>query len=366
MISDEHLKTAISEGVITDEQAARLRAIATRADAPSYAVTFPVADPDDERFRLIGGFNDVFVTIGVALLVSALIALSSALAAGLAFSIIGLLAAWALAEVFSRRMRLALPSIALAIMFAGAGGLTFAALGAAALATAGVATVLHKTLTGILFGVGAALCAALHERRFRVPIDAAIVAASIVGALFAGLALLGPEQFSASRNLFFALSGLAVFLLAVRIDAGDPERLTRRADVAFWLHLLAAPMIVHAVLPRLMGETSALTVAHALAVLTVFALLGLVAVIIDRRALLVSGLLYAGIALAYLLSESPAKDMRTALTLLGLATFVLGLSIGWRPLRAAILPRLPLGRLRRFVPPPSPSPTALPATSLEV
>ena len=41
------------------------------------------------------------------------------------------------------------------------------------------------------------------------------------------------------------LCGLAVFALAMRFDLSDPKRQTRRTDIAFWLHMLAAPLIVH-------------------------------------------------------------------------------------------------------------------------
>ena len=44
---------------------------------------------------------------------------------------------------------------------------------------------------------------------------------------------------------FVLLLGIGVFLFAMRWDSSDPTRTTRRSDVAFWLHLLAAPMIVH-------------------------------------------------------------------------------------------------------------------------
>ena len=93
-------------------------------------------------------------------------------------------------------------------------------------------------------------------------------------------------------------------------------------------------------------------------------MLGLVAIVIDRRALLVSGLSYAGLAIGHLLSKSPAKDMSAALTLLGLAALVLGLSIGWRHLRAAILPIVPMGQFRRFVPSPIYAAPALPDQSI--
>jgi predicted RND superfamily exporter protein len=65
----------------------------------------------------------------------------------------------------------------------------------------------------------------------------------------------------------------------------------------------------------------------------------------------VSGLSYAGIAIAYLLSQGVEQGLGISLTLLGLAIVVLGLSAGWRSLRKAVLPVLPLGRLRELIPP---------------
>ncbi len=66
---------------------------------------------------------------------------------------------------------------------------------------------------------------------------------------------------------------------------------------------------------------------------------------------LVSGLTYAGIAIAYLLSQRVEAGLGVSLTLLGLAVVVLGLSAGWRSLRRAVLPLLPLGQLRQHIPP---------------
>ena len=76
MIRDEHIDAAVAQGILTADQAARLRDLA-RSDLAEPAAAEPPAGPDDEKFRLIGGFNDVFVTIGVALLVAAFFALAS-------------------------------------------------------------------------------------------------------------------------------------------------------------------------------------------------------------------------------------------------------------------------------------------------
>jgi hypothetical protein len=359
MIRDEDLDTAVAQGVIDASQAARLRDLAKTRLIASVSDDLP-ADADDEKFRLIGGFNDVFVTIGVLLLVAALFALSGALGFGVAFAVVSLAAAWGLAEVFSRHMRLALPSIALAMMFAGSAAFLSSSLGAAVAnlalsgGPAGAASGWHNssTMIAIVFaGLGAALAAVAHERRFHVPIDSMLAASGLVAAVFGLAALAAPDWTSDNVAVLFALFGLGVFLVALRVDASDRQRRTRRSDVAFWLHLLAAPMIVHGGVRLVLGSSSGIDTAQAILILVLFALLGFVALIIDRRALLVSGLSYAGVAIAYLLSQGIEKGLGMSLTLLGLATVVLGLSAGWRSLRKAVLPLVPLGRLRQHIPP---------------
>jgi len=328
-IRDEHIDAAIAQGILSNDQAARLRALADDDAAP---------DPDDEKFRLIGGFNDVFVTIGVGLLVAALFALSSVLEFRIGFAALGMVAAWGLSEVFAQRMRLALPSIALAAMFAGS----------AAFAAMYLGSLVSTEQLVIAAGIGAALGAAAHWWRFRVPVDWAIAALGISFAVAHAILLVLPAF---NTSLIFVVLGLAIFAVALRIDASDRERRTRRSDVAFWLHLVAAPMIVHGLIPLIIGSAEGMETVEALAVLAIFLLLGLVAVVIDRRALLVSGLTYAGIAMGYLISQGVTQDLGVSLTLLGLAAVVLGLSAGWRSLRRALLPLLPLGSLRHSVPP---------------
>src|SRR3546814_1917346 len=75
-------------------------------------------------------------------------------------------------------------------------------------------------------------------------------------------------------------------------DSSDPKRETRRSDVAFWLHLLAAPLIVHPVFSLLGLTDGSASVMEAVVVLLVYVGLGPTALAIDRRALLVSALAY--------------------------------------------------------------------------
>ncbi|WP_072396344.1 hypothetical protein [Hyphomicrobium sp. CS1GBMeth3] len=349
MIRDEHIEAAIAEGALTPDQAARLREIARGASSAGAALSADAPpDPDDEKFRLIGGFNDVFVTIGVGLLISALFALSGTFGARGGFSILGMVAAWGLAEIFSRRMRLALPSIALAIMFAGSAALAAFSLGSLFLSPDADPSWGYFAL---LLGLGATIAAAVHEWRFRVPIDVAIAAMGLFCVISGGIDLVAPRAEGGFNWTVTTLFGLGVFATAVRFDASDPLRQTRRADIAFWLHLLAAPMIVQAMMPLVTGNVGEMGAAQAVAILIVFTLLGIVAVVIDRRAMLVSGLTYAGIAIGYLITQSVEEGFGLSLTLLFLAVLVLGLSAGWKSLRRAILPLLPLGSLRAYIPP---------------
>lgn len=352
MIGQDDLDAAVGEGIIDQAQAVRIAHLARmRRAGGTSAAAAAIVDPDDERFRLIGGFNDIFVTIGVGLLAGALLGLTRTVGLGEAFAAVGLVVAWGLAEWFSRRMRLALPSIALAGMFV-----------ACAAALAVYATVVglerHQVSSGqregfalLAAGLATALSAQLHHWRFRVPIDGALTAVGAIGVLAGILSLIDPSLLRDWLTPLAFLVGLGVFAVAMRADMSDPLRRTRRSDGAFWLHLLAAPLIVHPMILLVTGGVAGIGTGKALAILAVFAVLGLVALVVDRRALIVSGLSYAGIAIAYLLARQIEGGLGMPLTLLGLAVVVLGLSAGWRWLRGALLPRLPLGRLAEHLPP---------------
>jgi hypothetical protein len=343
MISDAQLEAAVTQGILTPEQARRLRDLAQGVAPAASEPGETAADPDDEKFRLIGGFNDVFVTIGVGLLVAAIFALAGVFDFRPGFAVLAMISAWGLSEYFSRRMRLALPSIALAAMFAGGAAFVGLSLGGGPDGAA------------ITVPLAAALAAVAHERRFHVPADWAIAALGAVWTLLGVVSLIAPDLPANAKAVLYAALGLAIFAAAARVDASDLARTTLRSDIAFWLHLIAAPMIVHGAMPVLTGSASSgvseLSSGQAVMMLFVFAALGLVAIVIDRRALLVSGLVYAGVAIGYLLSQGVAKDLGMSLTLLGLAALVLGLSAGWRTLRRNVLALLPLGSLARFIPP---------------
>jgi hypothetical protein len=250
MISDDGLRLAVERGLLTPDQVAGLRALEQeRASAG--------AEPQDpEAFRFITGFADVFVTIGIGLFLGAAgwfvartdsAALTGAVVAGLA---------WALAEFFTRRRRMALPSIVLLVVWTAAVFMTIAAL-LGGLVEGSEAR--PEDIAGPLAaaGLGAALGAAAHYWRFRVPITVAAGFAALAGAALATLTAVAPDFAREARNVLFLACGLLAFALAMRFDLSDRQRVTRRTDIAFWLHLLAAPLIVHPLVLLVFGPEGA-------------------------------------------------------------------------------------------------------------
>lgn len=320
--SREDIDRAVAAGVIDRATADRLAAFwSATPEAESYG-------SEDEQLRLVTGFGDIFVAIGIVLFLGALVFLTDGggwLIPGGAVAV----AAWILAELFTRIRRQALPSILLLLAFAGA-----VFIGVAALFS-------RQTDAGAIAAGGLATCAAvaLHWWRFRVPVTVAAACAAATAVLVGGLESIFPNIITGLGGLIFLPIGLAVFVLAMLFDTSDRERRTRRTDIAFWLHALAAPMVVHPVMQNIIkGETPGPV--EAALTLLVFIGLSLVALTIDRRAVLVSSLLYLGYAIYSVLSAGNALPS-TSMVVLLVGAVVLAMSFAWRPLRAGLLKLLP-------------------------
>jgi hypothetical protein len=80
-----------------------------------------------------------------------------------------------------------------------------------------------------------------------------------------------------------------------------------------------------------------------LVVLVVYALFGLTALAVDRRALLVSALAYVLWALSNLFREAGAHELNLALTALVIGSALLLLSAFWHTARRAVVKPLPEG-----------------------
>jgi MFS family permease len=353
MYSDTDIERAVAAGAISAEAAGNLRRYLTEQ-----GVT-PVVD--EEQYRLLSGFNDIFVAIASVLLLVALAWIGDTVGPklggdgpSLTSGLFVATAAWGLAEFFTRKRRLALPSIILLLAFTGGAFVT--ALVALGLPIGDAAFHGDNDRTAALLAAGAAAIAAgatwLHWRRFHVPITIAAGGAAVAGIVLALIAYAaGETPLLRSAMLTGAfLLGLGMFAFAMWWDASDRERKTRRADVAFWLHLLAAPLIVHPVFQALGVLDNRVSMGSAVVVVLLYVLLAGLALVIDRRALMVSALAYVLYALSALFRELGAVGLNVALTALVIGSALLLLSAYWHTVRAVLVERLPDG-LRAKLPP---------------
>jgi hypothetical protein len=328
MYTDEDLDSAVKAGILTKDSAAAFRAhVGLLANA---------AAVDEEHFRLVTGFNDIFVVIACALLLAS-VAWMGALIATWLGALAAAIAAWALAEFFVRRRRMALPAIVLLLAFVGS--------------VFGVGALFVARMNGTL-ALASALAAAaawLHWLRFRVPITVAAGAAAVAGFLAAAVLATIPEAANWIAGISF-IAGIAVFFLAMRWDMADRRRETRKSDVAFWLHLLAAPLIVRPVFSALGVLDGEADLWQASAVVALYVAIALVSLAIDRRALMVSALVYVLYTFAALLSQYGGVSLSFAVTGFIIGSALLLLSAFWHRSRGFVLSRLPEGVQQRLAP----------------
>lgn len=132
-------------------------------------------------------------------------------------------------------------------------------------------------------------------------------------------------------------------------DVSDRERRTRRSDVAFWLHLAAAPLIAHPVFHMLGVFNESITLNLAAIVLALYLVFAFVALAVDRRALLVSSLAYVLYAMYVLFYRAGAVELAWAFTALAIGSTLLTLSAFWHPMRRLVVGTL--GNLSERLPP---------------
>jgi hypothetical protein len=107
--------------------------------------------------------------------------------------------------------------------------------------------------------------------------------------------------------------------------------------------LLAAPVIVHPVFTLLGLNDNTATIGEGLVVIILYVVIGLTALAIDRRALLVSALAYVLYALNELFRQFGAVELNVALTALVIGSALLLLSAFWHQAREMVVRPLPEG-----------------------
>ena len=337
----------------------------------------------EEELRFIRNFHDVFLSIGLMLfgaglgLVSMLLvgqtfsfqSIANIQSAGWSVAIVFFVDAaimWLTAEFFARSRRLFLPAIVILIGFVWfftwgviAAYITafsdgnYSSFDAAARELERLPLTVSATVTFAIF---------LYYFRMKLPFAMGLGAVGLVITIIAFLGFTDGNLLAALSGRLQLFSGLFLFLLGVYFDARDPARVTRLSDNGFWLHFFAAPLIFNAVMTMTTGgglfggnpfANGGNATGQAGLTLGLVIFFAVVSLLINRRALLVAGLLSAAASIAALLRASGLGGAWIAgMTLLLLGGAMVLLGGGWHGVRRALVAPFPkTGLIARIIPP---------------
>ncbi len=338
-MTPEDLRAAVAAGVITEAQAARLKALSDDREGRRKAMP-----AEDEPFEFFRGFSEIFISIGLVILLSGVTALLAAFGGFALLTLVPLASAgiaWWWAGYFTLKRRMTLPSMVLATAY-GIGIVIFAftlfGQGSAVSQNSGIGAFLLATLAMILW-----------YWRFRLPFAAFLTGIFALGLIYSVTvsgstfyAVLGSSSgysalFDLGKSPVFAtatlLFGLGAFVVGMWFDTRDPHRLGRHSATAFWCHLLAAPALVNTVAVTLLNGSGLGLLAVALVAITVLAL------VIDRRSFLTAAIVYIAILIAWVMGETTATSWIFVLMILG--AFITAIGTWWVQLRAWVMGVLP-------------------------
>jgi len=336
----------------------------------------------EEEFKFVRSFHDIFLSIGLVMLLfglylasELLITMPNLLASNTPLqsasghflfraTVFGGLAGvcWILAEIFTRARRQTLPSI---VLFSGYSWFLFFAAAVAYLGVRVNVESFGEIIDAmadsrdfpLFMSIVLTVSSLIFYARMKLPFamgGAGVGIASFVFSLFIYRQGWGLNEsdgaFSPTFLTLWIWAGVVLFGLGLYFDALDPARRRRFSDNAFWLHLFAAPVLFTGIMEKFGGGTSPLL---ALIIVGGFAVVSL---LINRRALLVSGILTAAYAISQLSGEAGLSGLwRTATTMIVLGGALVLLGGAWNGLRAVITAPFPnRGPLARIIPPNSP------------
>lgn len=363
------------------------------------------ARPEDEPLPFLSNFQDIFLTLGLIIFLVGVGILSGQVAdsamggstsAAVIFSgifIAILVLVLLLSEVVVRGRRRILPGIVLCLVFLGLSFALFVNIYGAAFGENAIEQIedaqwefedtvdggeiepSHETFRSLansvrdalpwtakafvlgapFFMLGAAL---FYYRRYRLPFASAMVGLSVVTVVACVIFFLFPYDTIRFSPLVGFVSGLLLLFAGVSYDMRDPERVTRWSGNGFWLHFVAAPLLLSSAL----GITSQgigydfpamaegnfemfenqFSVQQSVVTLIVIGIFAIISLLLNRRALVVAGLVSAGVAIGVIVN---ATGMNTAgvaaVTMIALGGGILLLGLGWNGARKILLALVP-------------------------
>lgn len=211
--------------------------------------------------------------------------------------------------------------------------------------------------------------AMLYYRLFRLPFAGGLAGVGVGLSIIAALAALLPELALTYMPVLGLAFGAFLFLAGLVFDMRDPGRTTRLSGTGFWLNLFAAPaLLTYSVtiansgwtLNEYFDQATAQAIGEefdvtrsAIVTLIVMGIFALVSLLINRRALIVAGLLTTGTAIGLLVNESGlGVPIVITFTLVSLGAIVVILGAAWVPVRRVLLLPFPKrGFMARLFPP---------------
>ena len=339
-MTPEEIDQAVAKGIITPGQALELKAEASRKDP----------GVEEEPFAFVDNFGAVFVVVGLVILQGAPW-LFSTVVGGLATPLLyGGFAAiyWALAEGFVRGKR-RLPATVSSLLFVYDGAIAAQLLIGQVLGPGSLVSRFSVGETGFL--ALAALLLAIALARFRLPLLVLALALSIVA--------LAMSLLNAPTLWIMGGCGLMAILIGIALDLKDPTRTGMWHEWAMWLFVVGSPLAVHPLFVTVIrdrvegrglseifdgGGTIALVIGLAFVV-------SFIGLLLDRRSLVTSSLIYLASAFAYLLFRTVGDPV----SLLGIIPLTIGayvilLGVAWKPIRRTVLNALPGQAVLRHLP----------------
>lgn len=286
-----------------------------------------------EQLKFIRSFGDIFIALGVLLLAFT----SNQLAVNTSYQLISIAGFLLIAEWLVGYKRLVLPGITILLSllyFVNEVAETISS-GSNIPILGGSLDVFFIIITGLLFYI-----------RYKMPFSLYPVA---VGCIYLAIELSGIDIIEYPS--VFILLGIAVFFIAMWYDSRDTRRVTSLSDNGFWLHLLAAPLIVHGVMVTLFLSKHSGLQTNSLYILLLFVLFFFIALFVDRRAILVSSFAYALYAVfKFAYQQFMQVDNLTLFIFMGVGIFVIFFGTYWYKVRTLVFSPISSLAICKFVP----------------
>ena len=330
MISKSTLKNAAEQNIISPDQIDPLYHFIQNEKIN------PALNNTDEPLKFVRSFGDVFIALGIILLITS-VNMSSLSGYQYLIPAAGFIL---MAEWLIRARRLVLPGMVILI------GLLFF-IHHAFMSNSVLNTDAYFSSSTLSLSIIALSCL-LFYFRYKMPFSLLPLAGSLVA-----LTIMQIGENILEHSIIFFVMGFIIFCIAMAFDSRDTKRESHLSDSAFWLHLIASPLMVHgAMFTLLTGESSELVAAYKdIIMLAFFAIFFLIALFVDRRAMLVSTQLYAIYALTQLFQNDFIGSEKTIIyVLMTLAMLVIFFGTYWYKTRRLLFGVFANSKLSTWVP----------------